>query len=465
MTPRIASSRILRATLTALAACAAHTAYSQTGPTWPQRFELADRAPASFGFAVTQPGPIHIEVQAQGAPVIVALNGPHPLQQAGSDRIQLDYAVTAEDIRRSPYWSVRITLQNPPAAAAKPLAGGTVAVQSPPADVATLQARFNAEAPQRRAANENARARLRTQLGGLLQQSRAQIAKSQDDARAAAELRARPSIEPLRMQQQVSTRAVGMNTSKTVAPTAAERLRPIAPVRPVDSLPAAPPPPPPPQVSGTDVTQALPRQLMLIRGSGFGTQGGSVFYAVNPGMEQAGAVEAWSDTLIGVRVPDSTGIGPFNGSITVVRAPDNQRSNSVGFGFVPELEVRQIVDTRDAVIGQPGTLGDHHIFHGWNSFWDMFAGQKNDDVLMPTSRLVNGWKTEWSRVYPITTYGAAGDAYATDSRPNSDMPFTRVHWWHDPFVELNYQYVVQIRGPRGMPDGVACAKPAPNPCN
>ena len=202
---------------------------------------------------------------------------------------------------------------------------------------------------------------------------------------------------------------------------------------------------------------------MLVRGSGFGSQGGTVLFTVNPGMEQQGSVEAWSDTLIGVRVPDASGIGSFNGAIAVVRAPDNQRSNAVSFGFIAEIEVRQIRDTRDAVIGLPGENSSFHVFHGWNSFWDAFAGQKNDDVLMPTSRLQNGWTTEWSRVFPQTSQGNSGDAYATDSRPGSDMPFTRVHWWHDAWIELNYQYIVQIRGPRGMPDGVACTKPVPTP--
>ena len=94
-------NRLLRLSLlTALAACLSQAAHAQSGPqspggsegelrrlsrpaiegpTWPQRFELAERTPASFGFAVTQPGAIHIDVQTQGAPLLVVVNDPHPM--------------------------------------------------------------------------------------------------------------------------------------------------------------------------------------------------------------------------------------------------------------------------------------------------------------------------------------------------------------------------------------------------
>jgi hypothetical protein len=69
------------------------------GIAWPQRFELSGREPASFGFAVTQVGPIHVEVQTQGAPVRVALVGPRQAEQAGTGRIALDLSLTPQDIR------------------------------------------------------------------------------------------------------------------------------------------------------------------------------------------------------------------------------------------------------------------------------------------------------------------------------------------------------------------------------
>jgi hypothetical protein len=431
----------------------AQTAHAQSAPTWPQRFELTDGTPASFGFAVTQPGPIRVYVELQGAPVVIALNGPRPQQQAGSGRMQLEYVVTPQDIQQSPYWSVRLTLQQPPVRATRGLAVGSVNVQAPPVDFAGLQTRFNAEAPQRRAAVEHAQTRFNAEVLGMVQQRRAQLMKDQDGMRAAAESRGAPKLDAIRRSAGITTRGLATMTGERVP---LQRLKPM-------------PAPPLPQITGTDVQQGLPRQLMLVSGTGFGTQPGTVLFTLAPGLEQPGAVQAWSDTLIGVRVPDAGGIGPFTGSLSVVRAPDNQRSNATAFVFVPELEIRYVVKTNDAVIGPPGHLrsGGQGVYHGWNSFWDVFAGHKNDDVLFPASRLVNGWTVEHAAVYPFFTSPTVknGNATLEDWRQGTDVPYMRVHWWHDPFVELLYNFVVQIKGPRGMPDGVMCRGTVPNPCS
>lgn len=462
------SLRVALAAMVATAGLVAHSAQAQTGPSWPQRFELSDRTPASFGFAVTKAGHIQIDVQAQGAPVVVSVSGPHPMQQPGSGNIQFVYDATDKDVAAGALWGIRIALQDPPKVAGRPLAGGSVTVQAPVADLAALQAQFTAQEPQRKAATARADNQLRAQLGAQLQQSRAQVTKQLDDSRAAAELRARPTLDAMRMRAQVGTRGLAPPPGTRETPATpiteaipnAERFR-----RPVSAPPA-----PPPVITGTNVSQALPRQLVLIQGTGFGTQPGAVLFTVNPGMEQAGAVAAqsWSDTLIGVYVSDFSGIMAFNGSVAVVRAaPDGQRSNAYPFGFAPELEVRQITSTADAFVSPPGVLGqpNDHVFHGWNSFWDMFTGHRGDDMLMPASKLQNGWSVEWSRAYPYFNGGnSSGDAFVSDSRPGTDMAFTRVHWWNDAFTELRYRFAVQIRGPRGVPDGLACTKGAPNPC-
>ena len=43
-------------------------------PTWPQKWIVNNREPAGFGFGLTQPGLVTVDVQSQGAPVVVELS-------------------------------------------------------------------------------------------------------------------------------------------------------------------------------------------------------------------------------------------------------------------------------------------------------------------------------------------------------------------------------------------------------
>ena len=45
-------------------------------PTFPQKFDVQGPESASYGFAVTQPGPIVVEANAQGAPIVSPYNRP-----------------------------------------------------------------------------------------------------------------------------------------------------------------------------------------------------------------------------------------------------------------------------------------------------------------------------------------------------------------------------------------------------
>lgn len=70
-------------------------------PTFPQKFDVQGPESDSFGFAVTQPGPVVVDVQNQGAPVIVTLQGPasQPISQQGAGQVRLAYTVTPQDIQ------------------------------------------------------------------------------------------------------------------------------------------------------------------------------------------------------------------------------------------------------------------------------------------------------------------------------------------------------------------------------
>jgi hypothetical protein len=70
-------------------------------PTFPQKFDLQGPESRSFGFAVTQPGPVVVDVQAAGAPVIVTLLGlaSPPIMQQGSGHVHLTVQVTPPDVQ------------------------------------------------------------------------------------------------------------------------------------------------------------------------------------------------------------------------------------------------------------------------------------------------------------------------------------------------------------------------------
>ena len=225
------------------------------GLTWPQRFELAGPEPASFGFAVTQPGLIRVEVQAQGAPVRVALVGARQLERAGTGRIVLELAVTAQDIQEEVLWQVRVLLAKPPLSKAPIQAGGSISVKHPPADAKVVQAQLLARDSHVRAARQQAEPKVRSQIDAFMQKGRAQMAKQHDDLRLAAEARAKPRLEQIRLQGQVGTRgaiaeATTVKQSGSVAVAGQQTLRTMQG-------------PPPPTITRADAS-GLPRQMMLM---------------------------------------------------------------------------------------------------------------------------------------------------------------------------------------------------------
>ncbi len=74
-------------------------------PTWPQPFQVVQGESTSFGFLVTQPGPITVDVTSQGAPISVTLSGPlaQSIARAGTGSITIAYSATPTDVQRA--WS------------------------------------------------------------------------------------------------------------------------------------------------------------------------------------------------------------------------------------------------------------------------------------------------------------------------------------------------------------------------
>ena len=109
--------------------------------TFPQKFDVQGATANSFGFAVTQPGPITVEVQAQGAPVIVTLQSPggQPMTQRGTGNVRLNYNVTPPDVQRNLFWQVQIRSWCEEDCLKAGRSVGSVMVQHPPVDQAAVQ--------------------------------------------------------------------------------------------------------------------------------------------------------------------------------------------------------------------------------------------------------------------------------------------------------------------------------------
>src|SRR2546428_9192325 len=83
-------------------------------PTWPQRFEVRGPETASFGFAVTQPGPIVVDVQWQGPPLRVALEGANRVEKICAGRVVLKSHITSPDVQQGArLWSRSNLMQEP----------------------------------------------------------------------------------------------------------------------------------------------------------------------------------------------------------------------------------------------------------------------------------------------------------------------------------------------------------------
>ncbi len=124
-------------------------------PTWPLRFEMQSGERESTGFAVTQPGPVRVEVRASGVPLLLSLRRPDGrlVERQGSGSIAIDEVANAADIASGVFWAVGLRAvqepakpanaapaSNPAQAATKPVASGSISVQHPQADAARAQA-------------------------------------------------------------------------------------------------------------------------------------------------------------------------------------------------------------------------------------------------------------------------------------------------------------------------------------
>ncbi len=461
-------------------------------PTFPQTFDVQGPIANSFGFAVTQPGLIVVDVQGKGAPLSVVLQGPaaQPIAQQGAGLIRLSYTVTPQDLRMGFLWNVQIRLTNPAVSGQGGRASGSINIQFPPVDQAALQKAVQSMAAQIKAPSEQEQNQGRAQAASRMQatfdQQRTQFDQQQAERRATLNAQIRPQLDQLRSRMGPQVRSRGLRGEAAIsAPlqpldtTTMQRMPPPAvPAEPatasssqaLQSAGSTPGPQtvmPNPAISSLNIGQGQPGDPVMINGSGFGNGGGEVHFVIAPDRDvivPAGVI--WNDTQIFASVPDATGVRGFNGMLYVKR-PDKTSSNLVPFRFNPLLEIRQITRAADVRLQQfDGVSAQVYDGNGYSYPYGTFTGRthsflfwspQGNDYIFQTTRLKNGWTVSQPPVAFTPFAGSMhGGVYVAESRVGTDQPYMNVRFWMGSGLSsfLSYSISAIIQGPKGMPDGV-----------
>jgi len=439
-------------------------------PSFPQNFTVQGQARASFPLAITQPGPIVVDVDVNGGPVVVVLQGHAlaPMQQQGSGHVHLSYAVTPADVQHTSLWVVSVALATPGVPGPLGQAQGTVRVQKPPGDPSVALAEANAAAT---AAHK--RSRPDPQLAAQLDAARAQLqAKADQDAeqrRAAIRAAQQPVIDQLwgRAPSTVGTRALP-GLSVVTKPASPVALQPLSTTPPKLTVP---PPPPPPVITnviarpGLTPTQAGPLDQVTIIGQNFGSTPADVLFLVGPNtyIEGIPVAGGWNPngTSIVVQMPDASGLQQFDGSVFVQLNP--AQSNQFPIRFVPAVEYRHVYGTQDAVYASHtettaflrNNQYDVEIYHPNTGFMAMGSDQ-GTDVFFSNTSLKPGWSSSSFNLYRNGTGmpGGTGEVAVSRYSPNDPSLRFTVLWSYSVLQDIDYGFDVVIAGPRGTSDGV-----------
>jgi hypothetical protein len=431
---------------------------SQSEPAWPQSFQLVtDGTPYSVGFAVTQPGPVTVQVTSQGAPVKVSVIGPatQPNPQVGTGAMHIDINASAADVQKSSLWIVRVEpaaiVPVTPFQSRQVIASGTVTVQHAPTNVQSAQMelqRMQTASMQRMPAA----AAQATSVVAAKKSSYASLVANQQVAQkqrllalikkpvalAAGQTRQLPTTG-VKQQTPASSQSADTGTGSgsgvtTLGGGSSGSIGSIAP----------------PTITSLSANQGQPNDPILITGSGFGANKGQVHFIIHQGMDRvASVVDSWSDTQILTYVPDATAISAFPGQMYVQNAA-GQKSVLTSFQFNPTLDYAvlepnwkqtdvnvDLTDVVTSIIGAP-----------WRNGSTDFFGHKGDDGFYLTKQLKNGWVVD-SVNFAITSKGGNSNANLEASRIGTSSPFVQVHWWMDPFSSIAYIVQITIKGPTG----------------
>ena len=478
-------------------------------PTWPQNWSVNNREPAGFAFGVTQPGPLTVQVQSQGAPVVVTLlNAASQAvqQQTGAGTLRLAYQVTPADVQRSALWRVRVGLAQPGAGSAQ--AGGTITVQHPPSDMNAMRAQIQAQMAQRRALDLQAEAKAKAQMDAAMAQFQQQQAARR--AGVLAEMQPQLQAARARMQGQVGTRGVDAADERKdqSSETSGADVTTRGGALPGQVMVAPPRTPtltailPPPQIGWISRPSAQPGDPFALTGTNFGprSSGSKVTftfrgffpntaeaarYATCPSSPLSAPIQEWNDGLAVVSIPDVSGIVrecPME--ITVTRASDGAVSAPMfGFALYPTIELRQLplppkfgesavhspLASLEALYGgatQTGYAGNPSVPPGWFyiagnlNVWQVYIsradwlGDKGNDVFFANKHLLNGWKVAKAEIQPSDPWcwwsPNSGGAYVAESRVGTDSPYLNVRVWLEPYCTIHYTPTILITGPKGV---------------
>ena len=462
----------LAGTIVAAVAWAATAPSATTAfPSFPQHFSVQAAGHAAFPLAISQPGPVVIDVDASGAPIVVTLQGRTlaPLQQQGAGHVHLSYVVTPADLQHTSLWAVSIALAAPGAPGPQSQAQGTISVQQPPGD----QAAAIAEANSVVSAAHN-RPRPAPELAARLDAARASLqAQADHDAeqrRSAVRAAQQPMIDQLwgRQPSAVGTRSLPALTTIKSQPVSGVSLQPIATSPP--TLTVAPPPPAPVITNvyarpGLSPTQAGPLDQVTIVGQNFGSTPADVVFQVGPNtyLPTTAVPGGWNPngTSIVVMMPDASGLQQYDGNVFVQLNP--ARSNAWPLRFIPAVEYRHVYGTQDAVYPshtEPTVFAlngqmDIDVFHP-NTTFGAFGGDQGTDVFFTNTALDPGWASVSFATVINGTGMPGGSGSAVVQRYSASDPSLKfnVQWSYGMWQDIDYGFDVVIAGPRGPPDGV-----------
>ncbi len=211
--------------------------------------------------------------------------------------------------------------------------------------------------------------------------------------------------------------------------------------------------------------QGQPGDPIIISGNGFVNP--KVHFIVAPGVDKLATIDFWDGTTIRTSVPDVTGLAnDYAGSVYVI-CDGNKKSNLMNFTFHPTIDYKMInlykfrpdgtgnisfsqkamnnyyMFVPDDNPDYPGSSNDKYIatMMAGHHVGELLWGFKDDDYYYQTKRLKNNWKVSW--------IDFSGQGRLEDSRPGTDSPYVKIHWWVDLCSFCDYYVSWHIQGPKG----------------
>jgi hypothetical protein len=420
--------------------------------------------------------------------------------------LRMSYNVTPQDVRRALFWHVEIRLAQPAPPQQGGHAVGTLNVQHPSADEAQVQAAFATHqrtAQQQMAQHtqvQQADAQAAAQIEQAAREHKAQFEQQESARRAALFAQVEPQLQQLRSRASGGIRprgvegeaseeqglsqenAASLQTTDEIvtrgmkSPAQSGRNFPTLQQAPMSSsqpaLGAAGSGPPPQQVmpnpviSSLSAAQGRPGDPLFINGSNFGTAAGEVRFVMGPGRDlPAPAGLVWTDNQLFTTIPDDPALLGFSGTIYVKRAGETITSNLVPFRFEPILVIRDYqmpAQASDFHYEFPTQFPNPAKHAAYLVNGNIFSGFTGTNEYFPNTTLKNGWVLDEVYYSKGSLSCLGGCSYLLEKRIGSNQPYFSIRYWVNSAdfgaSKFTSYFVdrISLRGPKGVPDGLAC---------